>query len=491
MVAVLMVALAAACGPLPTPPPTPNPYGLRPSLGDGEVSLAWHAPSEEPVAAYDLQVIVDGITSWQTFETTSANSTSFTDVENRQRYVFRVRTAANGSTPAGAWSPVVSTTYVDLVLPVVRIDTVGHAPILDRDNYVPGAVSIDPNGSSYAAYSGSMGIRGRGNSTWGYAKKPYRIKLDTKSPIMGIATERDWVLLANAVDRSQLRTVAAMQASEATSMLYTPTLRHVEVVLNGQYLGTYLLTQHNEVGPDRVDITEMEEDDNSGENLTGGYRLEIDERLEENNEPGWRTPRFVPVVIKDPDPATSQQHNYIRNYVNAFESALYSPSFTEPATGWRRYVDLQNFIDQYLIQELTYNQDAFFSSTFMTKERSEDFLRFGPVWDFDNAMGSTRGAIDMPPEGWWARTRGPWMNRVFLDPTFAPQLAQRWNELKAEFLAIPDEIEARGAMLAPAVANDAAKWGFELHETDEPGWIADWLRTRIAWMDSQFNPPAP
>ena len=486
--AMLLVAVAAACVP-PNPVPTPNPFGLRTVLGDGSIDLTWHEPAEGAPAGYDVQVLVGaGTGGWQNLGSTEETSSSFTDVSNRERYSFRVRSAAGAGEPAGLWSPPVATIYVDLLLPVLRIDTQGDAPILDKDNYVPGTVELDPNGTDFEPYSGTMGIRGRGNSTWTYIKKPYRMKLDTKSELMGMAAEKDWALLANYVDRSQLRNWAAMQASEATSLAYTPTIQHIEVVLNGQYQGVYTITQHNEIGEDRINITEMEDTDNSGVELTGGYRLEIDARLEENNEPGWRTPRGVPVVVKDPDPTTPQQSSYIRNLVNAFESSMFASNFADPVNGFRKYLDMENFIDNYLVLELTRNQDAFFSSTFFTKERGEDFFRFGPVWDFDNSMGNHLAVTDLPPEGWWARTRGPWMNRVFLDPTLHAEVAERWNDLKPAFEAIGDEMEALGNSLSPAIDNDAAKWRYERHETDAPAAVDDWLDARIAWLDAQFNP---
>lgn len=476
-----LVAVISAC----TPPPEPDTFRLRTSLGEGEIVVAWDGSS----GPYDVQVGDD--TGWSPLVTTSDTSTVFTDVTNRSVYRFRVREAAKSGKPAGSWSPAVAAFYVELLLPVVRIDTNGGAPILDRDNYVPGTISIDPNGSAYAAYSGTMGIRGRGNSTWAYPKKPYRVKLDTKSPIMGIASEKDWVLLANYLDRSQLRTVAAMEASRATDVLYTSTLRHVEVILNGRYDGVYVLTQHNELGPDRVDITEMEPEDISGTEVTGGYRLEIDARLEENDEPGFRTTKNVPVVVKDPDPAAPEQMTYIRNYVQSFEDALFSANFKDPVDGYRKYADSASFVDHYLVQELTSNQDYFFSSTFMTKERGDDLIRFGPHWDFDNSMGSIRGASEFPAEGWWARQRPrPWINRIFQDETLHQEIVERWDELKPAFDQIAADLLPQGAALEEAILNDALRWSYTPHESDSPEFLNDWMTTRIAWIDAQLHPPA-
>lgn len=480
----LIASLAAAC----TPPDDPDPYGLRPSVQDGHVLLEWTAPGATP-PGYEVQWRTDTV-DWTSLGTTPGTSTTFDDVVARTRYTFRVR-----ATDSDTWSRAVPIWYVELVLPVLRIDTVGDAPILDRENYVPGTVTLEPNGSGFAPYTGTMGIRGRGNSTWTYDKKPYKLKLDTKSELMGLGAERDWALLANAVDESQLRTFAAMQASEMTDLPYTPAVRYIEILLNGQYQGVYLLTEHQEPGPDRVDITEMEDTDNAGVEVTGGYRLEIDGRLEENQEPGWRTAKNVPVVVKDPDPTTPEQWAYITTYVQAFENALFSANFADPVNGYRRYLDVDSFIDHYLVQELTKNQDVFWSSTFFTKERGDDLLRFGPVWDFDRSMGSLKGVVDLGPEGFRARGRGPWSSRIFQDPTFVAQVAQRWQELRPVFATIPDQLLAKGAELRPAIDNDLPVWNYPvnpgLDTTDTPEFLADWLVDRMAWLDTQYPPPAP
>ena len=491
-VAVLLVGLAAACVP---PIEPPHPFGLRPDLREGAIHLTWRAPKGAPPAGYQVQWRPD-VGQWQYLPSTTATSATFSNVQNRTRYSFRIRALAEDGTKS-EWSPAVATWYVDLVLPVLRIDTNGAAPIVDRENYVPGTITLDPNGSSFAPYTGTMGIRGRGNSTWTYSKKPYRVKLDTKSALMGLPAERDWALLANAVDESQLRTYAAMQASEMTDLPYTPAVRHVEVVLNGQYNGVYVLTEHQEIGSDRVDITEMEDTDNSGVEVTGGYRLEIDFRLEENNEPGWRTGRNVPLVIKDPDPATPEQRNYIRGFIADFESALFGPNFADPVNGYRKYLDVDSFVDHYLVQELTRNQDVFAASTFFTKERGDDLLRSGPVWDFDRSMGTAGGqpGVDQGPEGFRARIRGTWPPRLFRDPALVQQVAQRWQELRGDFATLPALLLAEGAELRPAIENDLVRWHYPtnpgLQEEDTPEYLADWLTQRIAWLDSQYPDPTP
>lgn len=490
VLSTLLIGLAAACT-IPPPTPTPDAYGFRVALGDGAMVLSWHAPEGTDPESYDIQVITAEDPTWSDLLTTPDTSATLTGLENGVRYTYRVRSSAAPGVAPGAWSKSIPRYYFELNLPIIRIDTENDAPILDKENYVPGSVTLDPNGSAYAPYSGTLGIRGRGNSTWKYPKKPYRMKLDTKSSLMGMPAERDWVLLANFVDQSQLRSWVAGQASNATDLAFTPTYdRFVEVVLNGDYLGVYQLTQHMELGSDRIDITEMEDTDNQGVELTGGYRLEIDGRLEENNEPGFRTQKNVPVVVKDPDPMTAQQRNYIRSYVQQFENTLFGENMADPVDGYRKYLDLHSFIDYYLVQELTRNQDVYWSSTYFTKERGEDQFRFGPIWDFDRSMGTEKGVVPQPPDGWHARTKGAWTRQIFRDDTMLPELADRWNELKPSFDAIVPQIVPLGQSLRPAIESDATRWGYSMLESDSPEFLRQWLTERIAWMDSQFNSPA-
>ncbi len=475
-----IVALAASCVP-PDDPNAPNPAGLTTTLGAGAIDLEW-APSLGGTSfGYEVQ-FASATTPWTTFAHTDEPWVSFTDVTPRTRYSFRVRDGAAPGAAATGWSPQVNAVYVEPELPVLRIETEGRAPVLDRENYVRATMTLDPNGSGVAPYTGTLDIRGRGNTTWLAPKKPYRLRLDTKSALMGIASNRHWALLANYNDKSQLRTYAASEVSQATDLDFTPSYRHVEVILNGRYDGVYQLTEHIRTGSDRVDIEEMGPEDNSGVELTGGYLMEVDERLEQNFEPGFRTQHRVPVVVKEPDPMTPEQRAYITAHVAAFETALFSPSFADPVTGYRRYLDEQAFADHYLVHEIARNQDTFFSSTFFTKERGDDRLVFGPMWDFDLSMGVPGAPRTLEPTGWAHRNASPWVARIFADPGFTTTLEQRWAALAPQIADLPDRIEALGDSLQPAIGNDEARWGYTLDSQDTPQYVADWLRIRLDWM---------
>ncbi len=485
-----VAALAVIAGACSTPPGTPaQNHGLpalQSYLAESSIDLSWELTEHGVQDGYEIQVASPG-SPWTTVDRTSGTSTSFTDVVPGTTYGFRIGAAVDGG-PTTQWAAPVNVTFYDLVLPVVRIDTQNAAPILDKENYVPATMTLDPNGSAFAAYSGTLGIRGRGNSTWLEPKKPYRLRLDTKSPLMGIASERNWVLLANSMDRSQLRSFAASNLAQATDLAWTPAYRHVEVVLNGRYDGVYQLSEHIRPGADRVNIDELGSGDNSGHPVTGGYLLEVDQRLEENNEPGFRTAiDNYPIVVKEPDPMTPQQRDYITNHVQEFENRLYSANYTDPVDGYRPYLDVDAFIDHYLVQEVTNNQDGFRYSTFFSKSRGDDRLRFGPIWDFDLSMGSARSYRALNPTGWAHQNSSLWTQRLLSDPSFRAELDARWDELQPAFAQLPAQIAALGNQLSPAIANDAHRWNYQLNSTDSPTFVSNWLTTRLNWLDERLG----
>lgn len=472
-------------------PGTPShQLNLRAHLIDGGFNVTWDISTTGVENGYELQAISNKAEhlGWQNIPVDLPGEATMLGATPRARYNFRIREVAPAGEPLRSWSSPVSWVYVEPVLPVIRIDTDNAAPILDRENYVNADFAFEPNGSDYPAVNSRLEIRGRGNSTWAQSKKPYRLKLESRHGLMGIAPNRHWALLANALDESQLRSYAASQITQTTDLDWNPQYRHVEVIMNGEYLGVYNLVEHSRIEKVRIDIEEMDEDDNEGEAVTGGYRIEIDFRLEENNEPGFRTNRNVPIVIKDPDPATPQQMSYIKNYIQQFENAIFSPNFANETGGYRDYVHVDSLIDSYLVQELTKQQDAFSSSTFFTKERSDDKFKFGPLWDFDLSQGSGHQAafVDRSSEGWFVRGRGQWLPRIFTDSTFVAEFNERWEELSPELHEIPARVQALGEDLQPAIQNNMARWyKTSTLSWDTPEFVAGWLQGRIDWIDNQ------
>ncbi|TAN39435.1 MAG: hypothetical protein EPN25_11650 [Nitrospirae bacterium] len=385
-----------------------------------------------------------------------------------------------------------------LDIPILSIDTTGKAPILSREDYIGGHLSIMPNGADASiAYDGDIQIRGRGHSTWLMPKKPYRIKLNNKAALFGFPASKDWVLLANYADKTLLRNVVAMELSSRLGMAYTPRSRSVELYLNGAYQGTYLFMESIKVAPGRVPIPSMSSTDISGEALTGGYLMEFTLRRDEIVS--FTTPQGLPVAISSPDPPTPEQLTYISRYVNKAEDALFSNSFTDPENGYRPYIDTASFINWYLVNEVFSNVDAYFySSCYFYKDRNGK-LFMGPAWDFDLGAGNVDYSDARYPQGWYVR-RASWINRMFQDPFFAQQVKARWNAIKTTQLdTLFAFIDDHAAHLEKSQRNNFRRWpilgayvwpnpvipGTYQSEVD---YLKSWLSQRIAWMDAQFNP---
>lgn len=350
------------------------------------------------------------------------------------------------------------------------VDTKDAAPILDRDNYVEGTVTLD--GQTH-----QMEIKGRGNSTWQWPKKPYKIKIEDKAALLGDVPQKDWVLLANYRDRSALRTATAFTIAAQTTLAWTPKFRFVELKLNGEARGLYLLTEQVEQKTGRVDLPD------------GSYLLEINERMKRDGEPGFFSERGTPVTFKDPDEVTREDRRIVRGRVEAFEDILYGKKFTDPERGYAKHIDVDSFIDWYLVEELFANQDSNFRSSVNISLTPDGKFAMGPVWDFDISAG-TRWNADLSPHGWHTRLGKHWISRMLQDPAFATKVKQRWNELvpviEASITGYEDAFEA----LRPAAEADFQMWHQDLTEWSAHGvnfwgevaFLRRWINSRIQWM---------
>lgn len=325
-------------------------------------------------------------------------------------------------------------------LPVLRIETPNRQSVWSKEQWVEGSKLWLDGMARFDDIEGvEMAIRGRGNSTWGYEKKPYAIKFTEKQEVMGMPKHKRWVLLANYMDRTLLRNRVAYYLAEQTSLAWTPHCEFVELILNGVHLGQYLLCEQVRVDNDRIAITEMTPQDNAGAAITGGYLLELDFHFD--NQWQWHTQRNVPFAVKFPDEEdlTQQQFDWIINYIGEVERTLYGSDFKDETNGYRKYIDAQSFIDYWLIYEICVNHElANPGSVFLTKDRSGKLVA-GPVWDFDwgtfsyNASPAAQHGLFMQ----WAW----WYGRLFEDPYFKTLASERWAVLKPKFETVFDFIE--------------------------------------------------
>lgn len=395
-------------------------------------------------------------------------------------------------------------------LPTLYLTTENAASISDKETWVPGTVTVFSADAS-ENLNMAMEIRGRGNSTWGMAKKPYRIKLDKKTHLLNLpAEEKNWVLLANYADKTLIRNAVAFKISEMLGLEFTPSARFVDVVLNGQYAGNYMITDQVEVADFRVPVQKLKPADIALPALSGGYLLEIDGFAEQ--EAVWFfTDKALKVTVKYPkdDEIQTQQLNYIQNFTQNFETVLFSDDFNDPDAGYRSLVDTASLINWYIACELTGNPDSFWS-TYLYKYRDIDRFYFGPLWDFDIAFNNDNRLGDALYSLMRERAHDPktWIQRIWLDNWFKSAVNRRWIELINDGRLLEqllDYIDETAALIDESQQQNFDRWkilntGVYLEQYLFPGYeegieyLKFYLTDRVNFLTgsfAQFQPEEP
>ena len=394
---------------------------------------------------------------------------------------------------------------IDTGLPVVQIWTVDGAEIWDRENYVDACMRItDGTDQKYGTglYYGTLKIRGRGNATWWFPKKGYRLKLTDAAAVLDMPAHKDWVLLANYADKTLMRNAVGFELSRIFGMAWTPRMRFAEFYLNNQFLGNYQIGEKIEVAPTRVAITPMKKSDVAAPAVEGGYLLEVDytDRLEPADAYFTTQPGGYNFVLKDPAGADVQpaQMAYIAGYTQALENSIFAGDFN-PQTGVPSRLDVDSMVDYYLVQEILKNKDAAMgSSVYLTKDRGGKLV-MGPLWDFDIGAGN----IDFyplahRPEGWYLRNASSWFYALMQTPEFKRRVVARWNEVYKPVKNIRKFIGEQEKLLKKSQQANFERWpilgtyvwpnqvvtGSYKGEVD---WLDEWLKDRIKWMDKHIK----
>lgn len=401
-------------------------------------------------------------------------------------------------------------------LPTVSIHTEAGYDPKDKVNEMPSFITITYDGGT-RIQEYPITARGRGNASWGFPKKPWRIKFaDGKSHHMlrgssmeSPAKAKKWTLINNYGDKTLMRNCLAFEVSKRLDLPYTPWCQPVDVIMNGEYKGCYQLCDQVSVDKNRVPVTEMTEWDNEEPELTGGYLIEIDAYA--SQESSWFTSnRNNPVTIKHPgdDDITTQQHNYIQSYFNLMESALFASNYTDPENGFRKYLDVESFLKHFIVGEYSGNMDTYWS-TYMYKEREEGQFFVSPCWDFDLAFDNDKRIYPVNGRSDWAFRGGScagnmrsFVNRILSDDAAYQQLNQLWRENRKEGLldektlvayvdSMAEEMEAsanlnfiRWPILNSTVHQNVSALGSFEAEVDV---LRNYIPARLAWIDNYLG----
>ena len=429
-----------------------------------------------------------------------------------------------GNTPAAPFS------FNSSNLPIVVINTGGPSiPDEPKLQVQMGIIYNGPGVRNYLTdpfnnYNNKVGIETRGSSSAGFPQKNYGfetrdtngIKKDTM--ILGMPLEHDWILYAPYDDKTCMRNVLSYDIANKTGH-YASRTKFCELVINGQYQGIYVVMEKIKRNSNRVNISNLLPIDTTGDQLTGGYIIKIDR----DDGPGsyWTSAytsaagTSINYVLVDPQNGTivPQQRTYIKSYVDKVEAVLASPTFDDPVTGYRKYIDAPSFIDYFILNEVSKNVDGYRLSTFFYKDKQSKGgkLKAGPAWDYNLAWWnadycdgsvSTGWAWDFssvcPGDGWQPNF---WWGRLLQDPSFTAELKCRWNELRLTTISIPvldNYIDTIAANLNEAQVRHFVAWPILGTYTwpnpspipvDYPGEIAalkTWVYDRITWMDANL-----
>ena len=386
-------------------------------------------------------------------------------------------------------------------LPIIVIDTFGQAipPSFVSNTVVvhPGPIGtyaavIDTNKVTGRAavndrpdFAGRTGMRERGQSTAFFPKNPYKLETwgeddqDKSVPLLGFPSDSDWVLNNPYAEKTFMRNALVYKWSNDMGH-YASRTKFIEVFLNedgGQiggpattdYLGVYVLMEDIKRGKDRVDIEELRPTDTTEPAISGGYVIKHDKDRAEVNFTTWAG-RFYYVEPSDTE-ITTPQKNYIKSYIQQFETALQSSSFTNPVTGYAKYIDVESFIDHDFFVELTRGVDPYRFSTYVTKDRGGKLV-MSPEWDYNWSMGnndySNYNLEYHHAIGWFFNEADDlfpeynWHNRLKADPEYLRKYADRWFHLREQVLSdstIVQTINTHFAVLnAEAAGRNFSRW---------------------------------
>ncbi len=328
-------------------------------------------------------------------------------------------------------------------LPTFYIATVDTVPVVSKDINVKGTLLVSGPAALVGKYNDSIEIRGRGNSTWGMPKKPYRTKLYKKYNLLDMpAKDKTWPILANYADKTLIRNAVAFEISKLCGIYYTPAYRFIDVVLNDDFLGNYLVTDQVEVSGDRVDLVKQAMTDSVLPAIDGGYLLEIDGFAVMTPvagaifPEGFLSTNSTPVSIKYPkdDEINKAQRDYIINYYNKFESTILNYKKGDPTDSISKYLDIDGFVNWYIASELTANPD-FIWSIYMKKDSGSTQMTFGPLWDYDIAfandsrLGDTRNDL-MLHKAHNCGSMRTLLLRLLAIPEINNKVKARWIEIR-------------------------------------------------------------
>lgn len=393
----------------------------------------------------------------------------------------------NASTDSeSAYLPLDDSEYPYAGLPRLVIETDDFKQINNKETKVPAHLQFYGE-SGPSSQILALTIKGRGNSSFVMTKYGYKIKLDEKVSMLGMPKDREWDLISNFRDKSMLQNYITYQLAGILGDEYFPKCKFIELYLNRQYQGIYLLVEHVKVSQNRVNIPK---NDSSF----------LFEKTSETSSDGIMFTSSLGYIFKFCQPKEPNAHakELLEGRINDFESFLQSRDIynIDSIVQW---IDIDDFVRYYWIQEFTKNIDGHRRSIFITWEKKENSnapLKMGPVWDFDLGYGNSRDKHAIPNQ-WLIRKYG-WNRFLFKNQEYEKRVKEFWTRNRSAFVATLDSIDSMSQKLVKASTNEFKKW--PVLETDDgfPFFrkfnnyqeavdsLKYWIEQRIQWIDENL-----
>ena len=427
-------------------------------------------------------------------------------------------------------------------LPILRINT--KTRVIQDEPKIPVVMEIFDNGSGQLnqvsanpSISTIAGIEFRGSTSQadfiflpGYVKKPYGIEIWTdttgvtakKMSLVQMPEESDWVLNASYNDRSFMRDFLAQMIAGRLGILNSKT-KFIELIINDEYRGVYLLMEKIKQGKNRVPISDLYPTENAGDDVTGGYLLKIDKssgspsaNFKSNYTSGILGTQKCEFQIEYPKYGiiTQQQFIYIRDYIQTWERKLMTEDMNDSKASFREMMDMPSFVNYFILNETVRNVDGYRLSSYLYKDKESlgGKIKMGPAWDFNIAFGNadylngwmTNGFVYKAMENDGGKNDAwqvPfWWNKLVQDASFRKAVATRWKEVRKTFLntnSLFASIDSAQVVLKEPLIRNFQKFPLMGRKiwpnyyvgstlTDEVNWLKNWIQGRLTWLDAQL-----
>lgn len=369
----------------------------------------------------------------------------------------------------------------------------------DKDNKESAVIQVYDNGEKLVEEN-LKHIKGRGNASWEYPQKSFNIKFENKFDLFGMGEGKKYSLISTYTDPTLVKNNLAFTLADNIGLNYVSDYQQVDLYINNNYLGNYLVSEGVRVGKNRININNLDDEneyanpgvkldeldiitdaesitdhsngtkrwvdiENNPENITHGYLLELEmgsRYIEESS--GFVTENGQAVVVSSPEYATEEEVSYISSFYQDFENALLSDDgYNAKGKHYSEYIDISSFAKMYLIQEFSSNRDANMTSTYMYLDDS-GILRAGPVWDFDNAfgnqvyLGNMNNPADVKPYDFRVCLDG-FFNHLCSKNDFRKAVCEMWNnEVRPEAEKLIDNIDAENLKLSSSAVMNSIRW---------------------------------